>query len=154
MLSVEAKLLRIPFLHNFRRGLATNSSSSHSLVYVSREIPENYTPPSKEEIVNDALSTIPEFGWGFDTLTTLGAKLLYALTDRIGHHWYSDGPSTQQLDEYIEKYGHLFPEFEGHREVWLHAARGYVDHESVGTGHDLETIRDPRVVVIVDNDNH
>jgi hypothetical protein len=147
--------MKLPFLHNVRRGLATNSSSSHSLVYssIATTEPEFATDPKAlEQVRLDAAMTDNEFGWNGPTISSLGEKLMYALTDRIGGHW---GDFTQeQLAEAKEKYGALFPEFEGQDALWVKAANGYVDHQSIGTSGDMDTVRNPSSYITIDNDNH
>lgn len=130
--------MRIPFLKNFRRGFATNSSSSHSFVYL------------KKPTISSDTDQLPdgEFQWNDFRLDTLKEKLFYVLVGRIGGFW--NGSRDEELDEAIENNIDDFPEFT--REDFRSAMDGSVDHESVGT-IGLEQARDPRVVVFGGNDN-
>lgn len=129
--------MRLPFLKNFRRGFATNSSSSHSFVYLKQPTAglEGETPTSAE------------FGWNDFRLDTLREKLFYALVSRIGGNWNA---TAEDVDETFETYSSTYPEFT--REDFKVAMEGYVDHESVGTISDMDA-RDPHVVVFGGNDN-
>ena len=64
--------MKIPFLHNVRRGLATNSASSHSLVFYNNE--------RSSDDLESGKYIDTDFGWNNFTLDTLGEKLVYALT--------------------------------------------------------------------------
>lgn len=125
-------------LKNFRRGFATNSSSSHSFVYMKAAQSTSTTPSGQDE-----------FQWNDFRLDTVGDKLFYALADRVGGNW--GGFSDEQVQENMERYGPEFPEFD---ESDFRAAMNStgVDHESVGT-ISLEQARDPHVVVFGGNDN-
>ena len=122
-------------LKNFRRGFATNSSSSHSFVYLKE--PNTSTSTSLPD---------PEFGWNDFRLDTLIEKLFYVLVDRIG----TNGWETPPIAEVWEANKADFPEFD--IEVFREAQEGYVDHQSCGT-ISLEEARDPHVVVFGGNDN-
>lgn len=93
-------------LKNFRRGFATNSSSSHSFVYMKKP--------------NHEVGEVPhgmEFGWGDFRLETLKEKLFYVLVDRIGMNW-NDRDLT--ADEVAKKpsQGHALRRLhEGSREI-------------------------------------
>lgn len=125
-------------LKNFRRGFATNSSSSHSFVYMKAPQDTSAKPSGQDE-----------FQWNDFRLDSVGDKLFYALADRIGGNW--GGYSDEQVQENMERYGADFPEFD---EADFRAAMSSmgVDHESVGT-ISLEQARDPHVVVFGGNDN-
>ena len=125
------------FLKNFRRGFATNSSSSHSFVYLKDPLGDS----------SDARYTDNEFGWDDFILDTLLDKLFYVLTSRIGGGWNN---SPNYAEECYEKFKDEFPELS--KEDFEDAANGYVDHESVGI-IDADTARDPRVVIFGGNDN-
>lgn len=126
-------------LKNFRRGFATNSSSSHSLVFM-----KNAGKSGADEPLPEA-----EFGWQDFRLDTLKEKLFYVLVSRIGGYW-GDGPSDQELDEAISDNIDDFPEFD--REDFREAMSGYVDHESRGIV-SLDEARDPHSVIFGGNDN-
>lgn len=127
-------------INNVRQGFATNSSSSHSMVYVS-------TPVSDSVFYGDN-----EFGWDNFTLDSLGEKLLYALVMQIGGYWGSDDAREAALDQAMQDYGHLFPEFD--REVFSYAMDGYVDHQShISLDEALEAARDPHIIIEGGNDN-
>lgn len=127
----------IPFLKNFRRGFATNSSSSHSFVYMKEdqglgvENPSSYIDSS--------------FNWEDFSLNTIREKLFYVLVGRIGGGWDDTDPE--------EKYEELGDEFsELTRDDFAAAVQGNIDHQSLGTIGTLEA-RDPKVVVFGGNDN-
>lgn len=127
-------------INNVRQGFATNSSSSHSMVYVS-------TPVSDSTHYGDN-----QFGWEDFTLDSLGEKLLYALVMQIGGYWGADDAREEALEQAMKDYGHLFPEFD--REAFSYAMDGYVDHQSyVSLDEALEAARDPHVVIEGGNDN-
>jgi len=138
--------MKIPFLHNVRRGLATNSSSSHSLVF--------HASPVADDNIGSAAYVDTEFGWDHFVLDSLGEKLMYGLTQAISNYW-SDGVTPEYIAQMKKEWGHLFPEFMGDDALWVNATNGYVDHQS-SVGVDAEFIaklRDPRVVVHGGNDN-
>lgn len=127
----------IPFLKNFRRGFATNSSSSHSFVYLKEPATDAHA---------DVNSADAEFGWNDFRLSTIREKLFYVLVSRIGGGWGSKVDGQQAYDDLHEEYPELkLEDFE-------EAANGYVDHDSVGTISEVEA-RDPHVVVFGGNDN-
>lgn len=125
-------LLRL--VSNVRLGLATNSSSSHSLVYGRADH-------------SSAQYKDTDFGWDWFRLDTLGDKLIYVLTDKLGGYWDSNSPSTAEL---YEKYKHLFSEFDIND--FELARSGYVDHQSSGK-ISIEDARNPDYVIVGGNDN-
>lgn len=131
--------MKIPFLKNFRRGFATNSSSSHSFVYMKDEQGLGDENPGRY--------TDNEFGWQDFRLDTIREKLFYVLVGRIGGGWGSD---QSTVEEDIEEWGDEFPELT--EEDFAAAKNGYIDHESVGT-IGMDQARDPHVVVFGGNDN-
>lgn len=131
--------MKIPFLKNFRRGFATNSSSSHSFIYLKEDAPD---ANDKSPIYNN------EFGWNDFRLSSIREKLFYVLVSRIGGYSYTSDESD--IDNDFEELSDEFPELE--REDFERAHNGYVDHESVGI-MTPELARDPRVVVFGGNDN-
>jgi hypothetical protein len=131
-------LVKLPFLKNFRRGFATNSSSSHSFVYLKRPV----TSSNNDQLPDG------HFNWEDFRLDTLKEKLFYVLVSRIGGFW--DSVSDEQVDEAIKQHIEDFPEFS--REDFREAMRGNVDHESQGL-IGLEEARDPHVVIFGGNDN-
>jgi len=131
--------MKIPFLKNFRRGFATNSSSSHSFVYLKEE--QGIGEP------NPGSYTDNEFGWSDFRLDTVREKLFYVLVGMIGGGWGSDQSSAE---EDFEALGDQFPELS--QEDFQAAKSGYVDHESRGSIGFMEA-RDTHVVVFGGNDN-
>lgn len=129
--------MKIPFLKNFRRGFATNSSSSHSFVYLKEaqglgdENPGRYTDS--------------EFGWGDFRLDTIREKLFYVLVGMVGGGW-----EPKSAAEDYEEYGEQFPELT--EDDFEQAVHGYVDHESKGL-ISADQARDPHLVVFGGNDN-
>lgn len=135
---ITSVLKAISPLKNFRRGFATNSSSSHSFVYL------------KKPAVTHANEGIPDgsFNWEDFRLDSIKEKLFYVLVGRIGGAWKT--PTEEEVDEAIEANIEDFPEFT--RDDFREAMVGSVDHESVGT-IGIEQARDPYVVVFGGNDN-
>jgi len=130
--------MKIPFLKNFRRGFATNSSSSHSFVYMKED------QGLGEENPGSYLDS--GFNWQDFRLSTIREKLFYVLVGRIGGGWSDVGDGSKEYEEL----GDEFPELT--REDFSAAVSGNIDHESVGTIGTLEA-RDPKVVVFGGNDN-
>lgn len=134
------------FVNNVRQGFATNSSSSHSLVFM-KDATSNHDNSDQK-----FLPTV-EFGWQLFKLTTLREKLFYALVQIVQHqHDWMEVPSKEDVEESYRSYGHLFPELS--KEDFAHALQGYVDHDSATNGEDLlEFVRDPRYIILGGNDN-
>lgn len=132
-------------INNVRRGFATNSSSSHSMVHYK-------TPVASD----DTAYGDSEFGWDEFTLNSLGEKLMYALVAHIsgsgiGSGWWRD-TSQSDVEEAMEKFGHLFPEFGP--EAFEMALSGYIDHQSMPDPTEaLEAARDPHIIIVGGNDN-
>lgn len=126
------------FLKNFRRGFATNSSSSHSFVYMKEPTPDAH---------DDVYLSEEEFGWQDFRLSSIKEKLFYVLVNRIGGGWEV---SEEESDKNFENYSERFPELT--REDFREAERSYVDH---GSRHLIseEQARDPRIVIFGGNDN-
>lgn len=129
--------MKIPFLKNFRRGFATNSSSSHSFVYMKKDQPQ-----SGDVMDND-------FGWKDFRLDSIKQKLFYALVSRVDSYKWGT-PTEEEVDEAVQEYGDDYPELD--REDFRYALEGGVDHESRGLISRFEA-RDPRLVVFGGNDN-
>lgn len=124
------------FIKNIRRGFATNSSSSHSFVYMR----EPDTTESDGYIDTD-------FGWRDFRLSSVKEKLMYVVTDRFGNNWNG---TEEELAEAYESHKDDFPELSP--DEFASAWRGYVDHESSGLIGPNEA-RDPYVTVFGGNDN-
>lgn len=117
-----------PFVSNVRRGFATNSSSSHSCVYMKE-------PQSQvDELIDEN-----EFSWRDFSLRTIKEKVFYYLVDNAERYW--DSPEAAARD---------FPEL-SQREIEF-AMEGNVDHQS-SREISLEQARDPRTVIFGGNDN-
>lgn len=133
-------------INNVRRGFATNSSSSHSMVHFK-------TPVASDDTWHGGNA---EFGWDEFTLDTLGEKLMYALVayisgSGINNNWYT-GASEKQVEQAMEKFGDLFPEFGP--DAFKEALSGYIDHQSMPTPEEaLEAARDPHIIIVGGNDN-
>lgn len=132
------------FVSNYRQGFATNSSSSHSFVYMKEE---NSDTGDIESIKNSG----NEFGWQDFRLDTLFEKLFYVLTDKIGGLWCPEDEKEEIFEKNFRKFKDEFPEFD--KEVFKHAYNGYVDHESKGI-INIEEARDPHIVIFGGNDNN
>lgn len=129
--------MKIPFLKNFRRGFATNSSSSHSFVYLKED--------QELGAENPGSYLDSGFNWQDFRLNTIREKLFYVLVGRIGGGW-NDGDGSEEYEEF----GDQFPELT--EDDFRAAAQGNIDHDSVGT-IGADQARDPRVVVFGGNDN-
>lgn len=129
------------FVKNFRRGFATNSSSSHSFVYFKDKAPG----------YDDDTISKNEFDWEDFRITSIKEKLFYVLVSQIGHgsYWDSDVTEDDVTYEY-NQYHEAFPELT--REDFRNALNGYVDHQSMYL-LTPEEARDPRVVIYGGNDN-
>ena len=104
---------------NIRLGLATNSSSSHSLVWV----PQDVTRLVQDEDADG------QFGWNYFTCASETAKKIY-----MGVGIASLLNRTGDLDEQTAKHvlGQLFElDEDAVDKVWS----GYIDHDSEGTLH-------------------
>lgn len=130
---------------NVRYGFATNSSSSHSLVYLSKPIPGHDTL---------ARTTDAEFGWEDFRLASLRDKLFYLLVQRVGQSGFWGEDKDERRAEAIRRavvdHWDAFPELT--YDDFVEAVDGYVDHQSRGT-LDEARARDPHVVVFGGNDN-
>lgn len=124
-------------LSNFRRGFATNSSSSHSFVYL-KKVPEDAYDHKVDFDCKDN-----EYGWEDFKISSILEKLFYVMTSKIeGWESMSEERKQEVRDE--------FPEFSD-SEIAL-ASEGYVDHQSIGTISAKES-RDPHTVIFGGNDN-
>lgn len=122
------------FIKNIRRGFATNSSSSHSFVYM------------KEKQTSAGDYDPGHYGWGDFRLNTVFEKVLYVATTRLGSYWDSE----KTFDEIWEENKDVYPELS--KEDLLEAYNGTVDHQSAGL-IGLEEARNPYLVVFGGNDN-
>ena len=139
--------MKIPFLHNIRRGLATNSSSSHSLVFYNNE--------RSSDDLESGKYIDTDFGWNNFTLDTLGEKLVYALTAVVYRETDWDTVATPELVADLRaRFGHLFPELDDDA-YWINAIGGHVDHQSTFSvdAVTLAALRDKHSVVYGGNDN-
>ncbi len=130
---------KIPFLKNFRRGFATNSSSSHSFVYLKEPVAHANA---------DGDVTGEEFGWNDFKLETIKEKLFYVLAGLIGGGW--SAPTKGELEDAYEEYGDDFPELS--KDDFAEALQTSVDHDS-GNLISASEARDPHVVIFGGNDN-
>lgn len=135
--SAVFSFVRKHLLSNFRRGFATNSSSSHSFVYL-KKVPEDAYNHEVDFECRDN-----EYGWEDFRISSILEKLFYVMTSRIeGWEDMSEERKQEIRDE--------FPEFSD-SEIAL-ASEGYVDHQSIGTISAKEA-RDPHTVIFGGNDN-
>ncbi len=129
----------LKLINNIRMGLATNSSSSHSMVY--------YRDPIASTDTTGDVDT--DFGWDTFRLASTYEKMLYGLTQLINNSW-----DDQDIDELMREYGHIFPELT--RQDFELAAEGYVDHQSTESktpGEWAAIAKDPHVIIYGGNDN-
>ncbi len=146
--------MKIPFLNNLRRGFATNSSSSHSLIHFKTPQGPAHSKSSKINASGFEL----EYNWEDFTLRTIPEKLFYVLVNLIGSGGYWDEDGMLEDDEIDGKYrafGHLFPEFS--KADFRLAYMGSVDHQSRAQALKpdklVEYARDPNTVIYGGNDN-
>lgn len=133
--------MKLPFLKNFRRGFATNSSSSHSFVYLRNDAEDAHAQTHLDG---------EDFGWGDFKLSSIREKLFYVLASMVGNRGWGSKTSEDEVEEAYRDYGDKFPEFT--REDFVQAVNSSVDHESRGT-ITADMARDPKVVVFGGNDN-
>jgi len=130
------RFVRKHLLANYRRGFATNSSSSHSFVYL-KDVPEDahekaYYDPDGEY-----------YGWEDFKLSSIMDKVFYVMSQKV-HGWESmDEDEKQRIRE-------EFPEADD--DMIRAASESDVDHESVGV-ITPEIARNPYTVVFGGNDN-
>lgn len=134
--SVVWRFVRKHLLANYRSGFATNSSSSHSFVYL-KDIPEDahkkaYYDPAGEY-----------YGWDDFKLSSIMGKVFYVMSQKV-HGWESmDEDEKQRIRE-------EFPEADD--DMIRAASESDVDHESFGVVTP-EIARNPYTVVFGGNDN-
>ena len=131
------------FLKNVRRGFATNSSSSHSFVYMKRPNSDFGTIPTRPQA----------FTWNDFRLDTIAEKLFYVLATRMSYKrsWGdSEVARSAKVTEAFQTMGAEYPGFT--KETFAFAYDSPVDHQSFGT-ISLQEALDPRVVVFGGNDN-
>lgn len=136
-------MILLKLVNNLRRGFATNSSSSHSMIYFKEPVCEP----------GAVVTTDSEFGWGDFKLDTTINKLFYVLTGLLQQvlGWNS---TKRDIEEAYDLYGHLFPEL--NLEDFQDAANGYVDHQSapyMPVSDHIKFARNPHVVFFGGNDN-
>ena len=135
--SAAFRFVKKYLLSNFRRGFATNSSSSHSFVYLKKVPEDAYNHEVNFECIDN------EYGWEDFRISSILEKLFYVMTSRIeGWEKMSEERKQEVRDE--------FPEFSD-SEIAL-ASDGYVDHQSIGTISAKEA-RDPYTVIFGGHDN-
>lgn len=95
---------KLPFLKNFRRGFATNSSSSHSFLYLKEPVPGAH---------DDHLVDADDFSWNDFRLDTIKEKLFYVLDGRIGgSSWTTRKTETKTWERLYENEPWLRSEME------------------------------------------
>lgn len=152
------------FVKNVRAGFATNSSSSHSLVYYS---------DTKMKPKYDSHDSY-EFGWGAFTLTSALEKITYGLISMGAHQTnyssndsYTEEEIRTRAQPYLNVLKRIFPT--KHKEIEEHFVRvivandfAHVDHQSMlfiepsdenKIEKRLRTLADPHVVIQGGNDN-
>lgn len=134
--NVTWRFVRKHLLANYRRGFATNSSSSHSFVYL-KEIPEDAYGQSYYDLAGEY------YGWEDFKLSSIADKLFYVLSQKV-HGWESMGEDEKQ------RIREEFPEADD--KMIRAASESDVDHESFGVVTP-EIARNPYTVVFGGNDN-
>lgn len=134
--SVVWRFVRKHLLANYRRGFATNSSSSHSFVYL-KDVPED----AHEKAYYDPAGEY--YGWDDFKLSSIMSKVFYVMSQKV-HGWESmDEDEKQRIRE-------EFPEADD--DMIRAASESDVDHESFGVVTP-EIARNPYTVVFGGNDN-
>ena len=130
------RFVRKHLLANYRRGFATNSSSSHSFVYL-KETPEDTYRQSYYDPAGEY------YGWEDFKLSSIMDKVFYVMSQKV-HGWKSMDEDEKQAvrDE--------FPEADD--DMIQAASESDVDHESFGVVTP-EIARNPFTVVFGGNDN-
>ncbi len=141
------------FITNVRLGHATNSSSSHSLVVMSRPVGSSYPAGSWE------------FGWEDFTLTDADSKMRY-LALQLQHNLGAGDGVRRIIGELVGIPAEEIPGTDYHNDFYV-----YIDHQSIwslpgyhkgngGTGVNLnfaaflgERMKDDDIVVLGGNDN-
>ena len=134
--SAAWRFVRKHLLANYRRGFATNSSSSHSFVYLKSTPEDAY----REEYFDPAGEY---YGWDDFKLSSIMGKLFYVLSQKV-HGWESMDEDEKQVirDEFPEADDGMIQA----------ASESEVDHESFGVVTP-EIARNPYTVVFGGNDN-
>lgn len=129
-------------LKNFRRGFATNSSSSHSFVYLKED-----SPRAHEDYIGET-----EFGWNDFRLETIKEKLFYVLAGKMGNGGWrrTKDEEEKEFQEQYNYYRDNFPEL--NENEFREAYKTEVDGESAGL-ISTEEARDPKVVVFGGSDH-
>ena len=134
--NVAWRFVRKYLLANYRRGFATNSSSSHSFVYL-KEIPEDAYEQSYYDPAGEY------YGWEDFKLSSIADKLFYVLSQKV-HGWESMSEDEKQ------RIREEFPEVDD--KMIRAASESDVDHESFGVVTP-EIARNPYTIVFGGNDN-
>ena len=134
--NVAWRFVRKYLLANYRRGFATNSSSSHSFVYL-KEIPEDAYEQSYYDPAGEY------YGWEDFKLSSIADKLFYVLSQKV-HGWESMSEDEKQ------RIREEFPEADD--KMIRAASESDVDHESFGVVTP-EIARNPYTIVFGGNDN-
>lgn len=130
------RFVRKHLLANYRRGFATNSSSSHSFVYL-KETPEDTYRQSYYDPAGEY------YGWEDFKLSSIMDKVFYVMSQKV-HGWESMGEDEKQ------RIREEFPEADD--KMIRAASESDVDHESFGVVTP-EIARNPYTVVFGGNDN-
>lgn len=130
------RFVRKHLLANYRRGFATNSSSSHSFVYL-KDVPED----AHEKAYYDTAGEY--YGWDDFKLSSIMSKVFYVMSQKV-YGWESMSEDEKQ------RIREEFPEADDDM-IWA-ASESDVDHESFGVVTP-EIARNPYTVVFGGNDN-
>jgi hypothetical protein len=133
------------FIHNFRAGFATNSSSSHSVVLL----------PPGVQLSDDPSDDSNGYGWDFFRLVSEEQKLRYLAAQFFSQHW-EDPVIRHRL---VERFKQELPDFELNADDEKRPL--YVDHQSVlnisanpaAVESMIKLFRSDRVAVLGGNDN-
>lgn len=126
----------------------TNSSSSHSISW-SRSAAQ-LLDSIKPDVDGNIILTGGEFGWGYESHSDAWTKANYCAVDVAG----------SSNEEILKK---VIREHTGAKQVIVQlSSDAYIDHQSIGTAHDLfdkeedvkRFIFDRNISLIIDNDNH
>lgn len=133
---VAWRFVRKHLLANYRRGFATNSSSSHSFVYL-KDVPED----AHEKAYYDPAGEY--YGWDDFKLSSIMSKVFYVMSQKV-YGWESMSEDEKQ------RIREEFPEADD--DMIRAASESDVDHESFGVVTP-EIARNPYTVVFGGNDN-
>ena len=137
-------------VHNLRIGFATNSSSTHSIIYV---------PTGKLAGISEDLDYTDEyFGWDNFTLTSREAKMEYVVSQLSNAFHNLNIPEYMQVAYFRDQFGpDVLPRSVDHQSVWSQPRAQRNGKKSLPEAwvEDLRTfiIDNPNMIILGGNDN-